>query len=282
MQLLVTRPAAQAHAAVRELRHVGVDAVALPLIVIEGLGAGALAAEEGSKAADEAAAALNRCWATLAERRLVMFVSANAVVHFFAAAAPGAGWPGATLAGSTGPGTTAALLAAGVPAGCVVQPPPDAPRLDSEALWQQLRHLPWQGQGVLIVRGDGGRDWLAQTLRAAGARVERIAAYRRKLPVLGAGEAALLAAAGADPGAFAWHFGSGEAARNLLQLAPGGGWRASPAFATHPRIADSVRSIGFAQVQVLAPGVEPMRQAWSELRARAGSLKGPSIQSRPQ
>ncbi|MFO1265644.1 MAG: hypothetical protein U1F67_01810 [Rubrivivax sp.] len=42
--------------------------------------------------------------ATLAEQRLVMFVSAT-VAQFFAAAPAGAMWPSSLLAGSTGPGT---------------------------------------------------------------------------------------------------------------------------------------------------------------------------------
>jgi uroporphyrinogen-III synthase len=53
------------------------------------------------------------------------------------------------------------------------------------------------------------------------------------------------------------------AARNLPLLAPGGGWRSSRAFATHERIGEAARAVGFAQVQVLAPGQEALLRAWS-------------------
>lgn len=281
MRLIVTRPIAQAVPAVQELRALGVDAHALPLIGIEALpGAGDAASEspEGDVASE-----LRRCWATLAERRLVMFVSANAVAHFFAAAG-GSAWPPQTLAGSTGPGTTAALMAAGVPASCLREPGPEAGRLDSEALWQRLRDLDWFGASVLIVRGEGGRDWLAETLRNAGALVEHVAAYRRTLPRLSDEQATLLAAAEADPARHVWHFSSSEAVHNLPRLAPGGGWRTSHAMATHPRIGEAARSVGFTQVQVLAPGVQSLLQAWLALQQSAAQgrpAEGASIQSRP-
>ncbi|MBL8344071.1 MAG: uroporphyrinogen-III synthase [Rubrivivax sp.] len=281
MRLIVTRPLAQALSAVQELRALGIDAHALPLIGIEPL---ADAGDPASRLSEgDAPGALRRCWATLADRRLVMFVSANAVAHFFAAAG-GAAWPGQTLAGSTGPGTSAALMAAGVPAHCLREPGPEAERLDSEALWLRLRDLDWRGASVLIVRGEGGRDWLADTLRGAGARVEHVAAYRRTLPRLNEERAEVLATAVADPAGHAWHFSSSEAVHNLPRLAPGGPWRTSFAMATHPRIGEAARSIGFTQVQVLPPGVQPLLQAWLALRQRAvpdPSAKGASIQSRP-
>lgn len=262
MRLIVTRPLAQARAAVLELRALGVDAHALPLIGIESLEL----AEGSDPGAPDSAAPLRDAWATLARRRLVMFVSANAVAHFFAAACRHP-WPTGTLAGSTGPGTTAALLSAGVPAACVREPGPEAPRLDSEALWQRLRDLDWQGANVLIVRGEGGRNWLADTLRAAGAEVDFVTAYRRRLPHLDDEQAALLVAAEAEPGGHAWHFSSSEAVHNLPKLAPARRWRASPALASHPRIGEAAQAIGFDRVQVLPPGLEALVRAWRSLRA---------------
>jgi uroporphyrinogen-III synthase len=280
MRLIVTRPIAQALPAVQELRALGIEAHALPLIGIEPL-PGATAASHSSER--DAQAELHRCWANLADRRLVMFVSANAVAHFFAASG-GTAWPPATLAGSTGPGTSAALVAAGVPAGCLREPGPGAERLDSEALWERLRDIDWRGAIVLIVRGEGGRDWLAETLRAAGARVDCVTAYRRTLPRLDEEQAARLAAAESDPAGHVWHFSSSEAVTHLPILAPGRGWRTSLAWVTHPRIAEAARSIGFTQVQTLAPGLPALRQAWSALpRGMAPDLpaEGAPIQSRP-
>ncbi len=271
MQLIVTRPREQGLAAVQELCALGVDAVTLPLIGIEPM---------TSDVADPNAE-VGRWWATLSERRLVMFVSANAVMRFFADAPAVVAWPTHTLAGSTGPGTTAALCAAGVPMGNVREPGPDAPRLDSEALWQQLRALDWRGASVLIVRGEGGRDWFAQTLRQAGAQVDHVAAYRRTMPAWTAEESALLTAAQAQPERFAWHLSSSEAAGNLLRLAPGGAWRGSLALTTHERIGQAAREAGFAQVQVLAPGVQALVLAWSTAVDRARLRAGAPIQSGP-
>ncbi|MES1163596.1 MAG: uroporphyrinogen-III synthase, partial [Rhizobacter sp.] len=171
MRVLVTRPAQQAAEWVRDLRVQGLDAVALPLIAI---------------APVPDAAPLRAAWQTLAQRRLVVFVSPNAAEHFFAARPAGVTWPAGTWAASPGPGTTRALVAAGVPAAQLIEPAADAAQFDSEALWQQLRLHSWQGADVLLVRGDGGRDWLAETLRAHHAQVTPLAAYQRGAPVLDA------------------------------------------------------------------------------------------------
>ena len=119
-----------------------------------------------------------------------------------------------------------------------------------------------------------------------------VEAYRRTVPVPSVAEAALLAAAEADPRAFAWHFSSSEAVRNLVQLAPAARWRASIAFATHPRIAEAARAAGFTDVRTLAPGTQALAHAWSmvgagevgEASEGAGSTEageGPPLQSRP-
>jgi uroporphyrinogen-III synthase len=78
---------------------------------------------------------------------------------------------------------------------------------------------------VLIVRGDGGREWLADTLRARGAQVELLAAYRRRPPVLNANERALLAEALARPRGHCWLFSSSESIDHLEVLAgPDADW----------------------------------------------------------
>ncbi len=57
--------------------------------------------------------------------------------------------------------------------------PLDTARSDSEHLLQRSTWRRCAGKRVLIVRGDGGRELLADGLRAAGAGVEPVAAYRR-------------------------------------------------------------------------------------------------------
>ncbi|MDP3082093.1 MAG: uroporphyrinogen-III synthase [Rubrivivax sp.] len=238
MRLIVTRPAAQAAPWAAALRELGLDAEALPLIGIAPV----------LDAAPVAAA-----WAGLADYRLVMFVSANAVEQFFSHRPPVASWPAGVLAGATGPGTTAALCAAGVPLACQVAPPDDAPRFDSEALWQQLSGRDWAGADVLVVRGEQGRDWLGDTLRQRGARVHFVAAYQRLTPTLDAGGRALLDQALAAPAQHLWLFSSSEALDHLKALAPGADWAASAALASHPRIVQAALAAGFGHVEAVAP-----------------------------
>lgn len=255
MRLIVTRPAAQAAAWVEELQACGLDAVALPLIEI---------------APPDEPEPVREAWRQLPGCSLVMFVSANAVNHFFEHAR--GAWPDGVRAGSTGPGTSAALRAAGVPQAAIVQPPADAARFDSEALWAQLAAESWAGRQVLVVRGEDGRDWLAETLRARGASVSFVAAYRRRPPQPDAPQSACLEAALREPAQHLWLFSSSEAVGHLQALAPGADWSASRALTSHPRIAQAARQAGFAQVHELAaPGAGAVA-AWL-------AQQGPSIQS---
>jgi uroporphyrinogen-III synthase len=169
MKVLVTRPAAQAAEWVVGLCERGIDAAALPLIGIH-------------PPAD--AAPVRAAWAALAGHRMAMFVSPNAAEQFFALRPAGQAWPEGTTAGSPGPGTSRVLRSLGVPAACIAEPAADAAQFDSESLWQQLRTLDWHGASVLIVRGESGRDWLADTLRAHGAQVSFVTAYERCAPTL--------------------------------------------------------------------------------------------------
>ena len=238
--LIVTRPAAQAAQWVQQLQALGQAASALPLIGVQAL-------------ADSTA--LIAAWQRLPSLALLVFVSPNAVQHFFAARPSGAGhnWPLTLLAGSTGPGTTAALHRAGVPAAQVVEPDPQAQQFDSEALWRAIQHRQWAGQRVAVVRGEDGRDWLADVLREQGALLEFIAAYQRVAPLWSPAEEALLLAAQARPGTYLWLFSSSQALAELARLAPAADWSTSRAMASHPRIVQAARAAGFGMVQSVAP-----------------------------
>lgn len=254
MPVLVTRPAAQAAAWVAWLRREGVDARALPLIDIV-------------PAADRAPA--RDAWAGLDRAAMVFFVSPNAVQHFFAVRPPTAAWPADTLAAAPGPGTAEALAAAGVPAAQVVAPPADAPTMDSEALWARLQSRPWAGRRVLVVRGEGGRDWLADRLLEAGAEVQALAVYARRPPMPDEAMQALLRAAAEAPQAHLWLLSSSEAVRHLAAL-PGGVPRGACAIATHPRIAQTAREAGFAAVRLCAPGRDAVLRALRDAPIQSG------------
>jgi uroporphyrinogen-III synthase len=255
MRLIVTRPPAQAAAWVAQLQALGLDAVALPLIGIAPVTDGAL---------------LQRAWAALGSYALVLFVSPNAVQQFFTWRGQAA-WPAQALAASTGPGTTAALREAGVAPDCIAEPAADAPSFDTEALWARLSSRDWRGQRVLIVRGEEGRDWFAETMRRHGAEVEFVAAYRRLAPQPDAASAALIAAALAAPQRHLWLFSSSEAIGHLVGMAPAADWSASRAAASHPRIVHRALAAGFGRVDAVAPTPA----------AVADLLMPPSIQSAP-
>ena len=238
-RLLLTRPRQQAGDWADRLQALGVEVALLPLLEI-------------TPAEDKRDAQL--AWAELPQAALAMFVSPNAVLQFFAQRPVGAGWPEQTLAATVGPGSAAALRTAGVPAAQIVQPAADAPSLDSEHLWPQLQGLDWQGRLALILRGEGGRDWLGQKLREAGAEVRYRSVYRRRCAQPDATERALLVAALAKPDMHVWLFSSGEAVDCLRDaLAPGADWSASCCIATHERIAERARALGFGHVVLARP-----------------------------
>ncbi len=256
VRVIVTRPAAQAADWVAQLRAQGIDALALPLIGIEPL---------------TDAAPLVDAWNRLAARRLVVFVSPNAAERFFAQRPAALSWPPAVLAGSPGPGTTRALLTLGVPPAQIVEPAADAPQFDSEALWAQLCGRDWRAAEVLIVRGDGdgGRDWLAQALHRAGARVAQVAAYRRTAPAFDAARTELLRAALAAPALHLWLFSSSEAIEHLLASPLVGrrhDWTPARAVTTHPRIGARARTAGFGQVIEVRPSPAAVAACIQSLR----------------
>jgi len=253
LRLLVTRPQPQADAWVARLREHGIDAAALPLLAID-------AVVDLSE--------LHAAWRDLPRYVMVMFVSPNAVSHFFAARPAelaARGWPAGIRAGATGPGTVQALQLAGVPTAMCVAPPADAAQFDSYALWAQLRCESWTGREVLVLRGDGGRDEFATYLRGAGAAVHFTQAYHRGPARPNASERALLADAVASPASHLWWLSSAEAVGYLSQLAPGVDWRAAQALASHPRIAARAREIGFGCVIEAAPTLEAVTAALTDI-----------------
>lgn len=240
IRVLVTRPAADAQRWTQALRDHGITADSLPLIDIAPL---------------EDPSALRQAWQAIHKHEAVMFVSANAVQHFMAARP--AGQVLRAQAWGTGPGTQAALLAAGWPAELIRCPAADADSFDSEALWALVRQevQAWAGRSVLIVRGAdaqgrmAGRDWLAQQLQAAGVQPQQCVAYVRRAPKLDETQQTQARCALQD-GRW-WLFSSSEAAQNLAQQLPDAIGPASRALATHPRIAARLQHQGWGRVEVV-------------------------------
>lgn len=247
MRVIVTRPEREARRWVLDLSALGLDAVALPLIKV-------------GPVADPAA--LVKAWQHLADYVGVMFVSGNAVEHFFAskpALAPVFIAQSAikTRAWATGPGTARALMREGVAPDRLDVPALDAGQFDSEALWRVVGAQVRPGDRVLIVRGGDsatgasagqglGREWFANRLASAGAMAEFVVAYQRCAPDFSLHERELACQAATD-GAV-WLFSSTEAVANLTAWLAGQSWAQARALATHPRIAAAARNAGFGGV----------------------------------
>ena len=255
MRVIVTRPLAQAGKWVEGLTAGGVEAVALPLLDI-------------APVADPSA--VLGAWARINALDFVMFVSANAVLHFFALRPAGALWPRRLRAAANGPGTQAALNDAGLVPAQIVAPELGASQFDSEALWALIAQEPWLGRQVLVVRGEHGRDWLAHQWQEAGAQVAFVAAYRRLAPRWGPAQERLLTAALAAPSQHVWLFSSSQAIAHLLGHADHGALAQSRALATHPRIAQTAREAGFGQVHCVAPQMAAvLTQVLTQAQAQA-------------
>ena len=249
-RVIVTRPAPEAARWVREFQASGIDAVALPLIEI---------------VPEPMQGALAQARARLDEYHAVMFVSGNAVHGFLEQKTPHVRVEQAlsainTVAWSPGPGTTAALRAAGWPAARIDAPAADAPQFDSETLWARVAPQASAGRRVLIVRGGdtqgriAGRDWLAARLAEAGVQVDQVLAYRRAAPRLGPAQCALAEAAVADGSL--WLFSSSEAIANLRAALPRLDVSRAAVLATHPRIAQAARAAGFGTVRDTRPALD--------------------------
>lgn len=174
-----------------------------------------------------------------------------------------------------GPGTAAALRAAGVAAAQIDAPALDAPQFDSESLWQVIGPRDWQGKRVLVVRGhtvgsagsSSGRDWLARQWQAAGATVEFVGVYQRCAPHLLPEQLERARTASADGSL--WLFSSSEALANLLQqpALQGVDWRGARALATHPRIADALRAAGWGVVVESRPALADIRACLASIES---------------
>lgn len=238
MAVVLTRPLQESLRWAALLREQGVPTIVLPLLAI------------GPAPRPEALAAAA---ATADGHAAVMFVSANAAQAFFAA---GPAFRRAR-AWAPGPGTRDVLLAAGVAASRIDAPAADAQQFDSEHLWQQVQGQLRRGDRLLLVRGgdaDGrseGREWLGGQLSAAGVHVDTVVAYTRQAPDWDDGQRQAAQRAAVDGSR--WLFTSSEAVQQLRVLLPAQGWGSARALATHPRIADAVRALGFAQVVSTRP-----------------------------
>ncbi|MEF8792487.1 uroporphyrinogen-III synthase [Thiohalorhabdus sp.] len=163
-RILVTRPVHQSTPLRRAIEARGGEVLLFPTIVI-----GPPADQEPWRAVA----------GRLAEFDWLVFVSVNAVNAFAERlAASGLAWPTAPAYAAIGAKTAADLTER---CGRSVLTPPDF-RSESLLDLPEMTAERVAGQRVLLLRGEGGRELLPQTLAERGARVTRLPVYARQPP----------------------------------------------------------------------------------------------------
>ena len=129
-------------------------------------------------------------------------------------------------------------------------------RFDSESLLVLDEMHAMQDKKVMIFRGVGGRDVLAESLKARGAQVSFAECYQRINPQTNCD---LLAQLYSENKLHGIVVTSSEAMRHLLDLAGDAEWLHNVTlFVNHARIADSPLQIGLKVLVADAPGDEAM------------------------
>ena len=228
--IVITRPARQAALLAQQIAALGGTPLIFPTIVV-------LPPDDRR--------ALDDVQRRLAQFDYAIFVSANAAEFGVGDAAA---WPATLPAFAPGPGTAAALAAAGI---VDVRQPTST--MDSEGLLELAELAAPAGKRIVIFRGGGGRELLGESLAARGAQVTYVDCYRRASPRTGAEG---LLAAWRERRIDAVTLTSSEGLDNLWQMLDAYGrseLAATPAFVSHPRIADRAHALKLARIIVAAP-----------------------------
>jgi len=235
-RIVITRPAGQAETLAELIRGAGGTPIVFPAIEIRDV-------------ADvkPLVALIDR----LDDFDLAIFISANAVAKAMNLVQSRRGWPAHLRVATIGKGSEKALRRFGL--ADIIAP---AGRFDSEALLALAPLAEVAGKRVVIFRGDGGRELLADTLAARGAVVEYAECYRRVRPEADVAPLLKLWARGELDGITVT---SSEGLHNLYDMVGklGQQWlRRTPVFVPHARIAASACALGLEQVVETGPGDE--------------------------
>lgn len=238
--ILVTRPAEQSAGLSRLIRDAGGTPFVFPAIEIK-------EPSDPERLAD----ILDR----LEEFDLAIFVSPTAVARAFEYLDANENWPKNLAVAAVGRGSAWALKVSGIDK--VIAPTDQS---DSEALLAlpELRNV--AGKRIVIFRGEGGRELMAQTLSQRGASVEYAECYRRARPE--ADVAPLLQQQLRHPFS-AMALTSREGLANLHEML-GDAWdlfKSVPVFVPHARIAEAARQLGMHSVHVTPSGDTDTMQA---------------------
>jgi uroporphyrinogen-III synthase len=223
-RILVTRPLEQAGQLIELIRASGGQGVVFPAIEIK---------EPTNRVR------LDELIQQLDTFDLAIFISPTAVSRGLARVLASREWPPGLKVAAVGQGSAGALAARGLqgtlaPAG----------RADSEALLALPEMAQVSGKRIIIFRGEGGREILAESLRQRGAMVEYAECYRRAKPAMPF--SSLLAATQEKP-PDCIIITSSEGLNNLLDMADTSGREQLmkiPFFVPHERIAKAASQCG--------------------------------------
>ncbi|MGL4249212.1 MAG: uroporphyrinogen-III synthase [Aeromonas sp.] len=238
---LVVRPAAQAAELVQQLRQLGHAPLCCPLLETV------------------AGAELPTLSTLLHSADIVIAVSIHAVhfAHDFLLQT-GQTWPHIEYF-TVGQASAEAFAAVGITASC-----PDDPRSEGLLTLPALQRV--AGKRVVILRGNGGRDLIADTLASRGALVHYCATYERSYPELD-GEA--LTHHWQQAGLDSLLITSGELLQRLLELVPASQrpWLLDRLLVVpSPRLAEMASAVGFIHITVAQGASNQALMAALELR----------------
>jgi uroporphyrinogen-III synthase len=237
--VVITRPAEQSRQLAELVQANGGIPILFPLLAIAPL--------DDYSACDAVIATLERCdWA--------IFISTNAVQQGMPRLLQQYARPPMNLRfAAIGPSTAAELARFGVAQ--VLSP---QHRFDSESLLALPEMQAVQGRRIMIFRGTGGRELLADKLTDRGSEVTFAECYRRINPQHDTGTLQHL---WQNKQLHAVVVTSSEALRNLLDLTGSAEWlRATPLYVNHHRIADLARYHGLRVTVADGSGDEAMLQ----------------------
>jgi len=202
--------------------------------------------------------------------QLAVFVSRNAVACGVPLVAAAGGWPPQIRVAAVGPGTARALHERGVDKVLV-----SLAGADSDALAALPELCDVAGWQVVIFRGVGGRETLAQRLESRGAQIRYVECYRRTAapdepePLrarLRAGGIDALTATSSEGLTSLLHSAGTELAPVLLAL---------PLFVIHANIAETAERLGFLVIRITEPNDEGLvRGIISHFAPRTSAARG--------
>lgn len=225
LTIMLTRPTEQAASLQKKLTRLGAHTISFPCIEISPV-------------------TPSKSPAPLSEIDIIIFISPNAVKYGLREMPelldlPRSGKKFAAI----GQGTAQALTANGIAEVTI----PDE-RFDSEGLLETALFQDLKSMSVMVIKGEGGRNYLQESLTQRGARVCCVDVYQRTLP-----ENADIEALPATVDLIL--FSSSQAAENLLSLVPAQQLQKLLKCQTivgHPKIGQKVASLGFKKLPIIA------------------------------